>query len=63
MSRPSETLQLKPVAEIAEETGMTVAAVTVCLARGVKKLRRSGLLVTARELAQALDANRKGIIE
>ena len=34
--------------EIAEETGMTVGAVNVCLGRALKKLRSQGLILTAR---------------
>jgi hypothetical protein len=32
--------------EIAEETGMTVGAVGMCLSRGLKKLRREGASYT-----------------
>jgi DNA-binding CsgD family transcriptional regulator len=47
------------LAEIAEETGMSVAAVNVCLGRALRKLRNRGLLVTtARALALELDRNR-----
>jgi DNA-binding CsgD family transcriptional regulator len=45
--------------EIAEETGMSVAAVNVCLGRALKKLRNRGLLVTtARALAIELERHR-----
>jgi DNA-directed RNA polymerase specialized sigma24 family protein len=49
--------------EIAEETGMSVSAVSVTLTRGLRKLRREGLIQTARELAQELDRNRREIVE
>jgi hypothetical protein len=49
--------------EIAEETGMTVGAVGMCLSRGLKKLRSEGLLYTAKELAEELDRNRRGCTE
>jgi hypothetical protein len=46
------------LAEIAEETGMSVAAVNVCLGRALRKLRKAGLLKTAAELARELDNHR-----
>jgi hypothetical protein len=49
--------------EIAETEGTSVAAISMLLGRAFKKLRRSGLLITARELAIELDRNRKGIVE
>lgn len=51
------------LAEIAAAEGTTVAAINVLLGRALKKLRRAGFLQTARELANELDRNRKGIIE
>jgi DNA-binding MarR family transcriptional regulator len=44
--------------EIAEELGLTVSTVHMCLSRGLKKLRRKGLIFTARELAAELEAHR-----
>jgi hypothetical protein len=49
--------------EIAEAEGISTGAARMCLTRAMRKLRRAGLLQTARELAEALDSNRKGIIE
>jgi DNA-binding transcriptional regulator GbsR (MarR family) len=44
--------------EIAEELGMSIGAVTMTLSRALRKLRRQGLLKTAKELAEHLDRNR-----
>lgn len=44
--------------EIARAEGMSIAAVHMTITRALRKLRRQGLLVTCRELAEALDANR-----
>jgi hypothetical protein len=44
--------------EIAEELGLTVSAVHMSLSRGLKKLRRKGLILTARELSIELERNR-----
>jgi predicted transcriptional regulator len=44
--------------DIAEELGLTVSAVHMHLSRGLKKLRRKGLLQTARELSIELEAHR-----
>jgi len=49
--------------EIAQAEGISVAATHMLICRAPKKLRRGGLLQTCRELAQELDANRKGIVE
>jgi hypothetical protein len=50
--------------QIAQAEGMSIAAVHMTLTRALRrKLRRQGLICTCRELAQALDANRKGIVE
>jgi hypothetical protein len=49
--------------EIAEAEGSTVSAVNICLRRALKKLRRQGLIFTARELAQELDRNRRELPE
>jgi hypothetical protein len=52
--------------EITQAEGMSVGAVNTLLCRALRKLRklrRQGLLLTCRELAEALDANRKGIVE
>jgi len=46
------------IREIAEETGLTPSAVSMCLTRGLRKLRRDGLLLTCKELAEVLKANR-----
>jgi DNA-directed RNA polymerase sigma subunit (sigma70/sigma32) len=46
--------------EIAEAENITPGAARMCLTRALRKLRRQGLLLTCRELAEALDANRKG---
>jgi excisionase family DNA binding protein len=43
---------------IAKAEGMSIAAVHMCLTRALRKLRRQGLVCTARELAQELDRNR-----
>jgi hypothetical protein len=48
---------------IAAAEGTTVAAINVLLGRALKKLRRAGLLQTARELAAELERNRKGSVE
>ena len=44
--------------EIAAAEGMTIGAVNVLLGRALKKLRRQGLLLTARELSVELDRHR-----
>jgi hypothetical protein len=44
--------------EIAEETGMSLSAVSMTISRGLKKLRSQGLLITAKELAEHLARNR-----
>jgi predicted transcriptional regulator len=44
--------------EIAEELGMSVSAVTMCLSRALRKLRSQGLLRTAKELAEELNRGR-----
>jgi biotin operon repressor len=46
--------------EIADETGMSPAAVRMLISRALKKLRSEGLLLTAKELAKDLDRNRRG---
>jgi DNA-binding CsgD family transcriptional regulator len=51
------------IEEIAAAEGTTVGAVNMLLSRALKKLRASGLLMTASELARELDRNRKGIVE
>jgi hypothetical protein len=57
---------IKPAAsleQIAEAEGTSVGAVHMCLTRALKKLRRQGLIITCRELAQMLDRGRKGLVE
>jgi hypothetical protein len=49
--------------EIAAKEGTTPRAIHTLICRAFKKLRRQGLIFTARELAQELDRNRKGIVE
>jgi hypothetical protein len=49
--------------EIAQAEGISVAAAHMLISRALRKLRRQGLIVTCRELAEALDAGRKGIVE
>ena len=44
--------------QIAEAEGTTVGAVNVLISRALRKLRKAGLLLTARELAQELDSYR-----
>lgn len=61
--RPRETLELKPLEEIAEETGMSFGSVHMHLSRGLKKLRANGLLKTCAELAEELGRNRRGNVE
>ena len=51
------------VEAIPKAEGTTVGAVNMLLSRALKKLRTGGLLCTARELAQELDRNRKGVVE
>jgi hypothetical protein len=57
---PKPEMSLEAIAQI---EGTTVSAVRMLISRALKKLRASGLLITARELAQELDRNRKGIVE
>lgn len=49
--------------EIAEEEGMSVGAVHMCLSRALRKLRSQGLVFKMQELAEDLDRNRKGSAE
>lgn len=49
--------------QVAEAEGISVAAAHMLITRALRKLRAQGLICTCRELAEALDANRKGIIE
>jgi DNA-binding transcriptional regulator GbsR (MarR family) len=51
------------VQEIAEETGMSVSAVNMTISRALRKLRRQGIALTMRDLAQDLDRNRKGSVD
>ena len=51
------------LAEIAQAEGMSIAAVHMMISRALRKLRASGLLITARELAAELDRNRRGCTE
>jgi DNA-binding IscR family transcriptional regulator len=51
--KPAMTLE-----EIAEVEGLSTSAVRLCLSRALLKLRRDGLVMTCREMAQHLDANR-----
>lgn len=44
--------------QIAQAERMSVGAVNVCLSRALKKLRRAGLLKSARELANELERGR-----
>jgi DNA-binding CsgD family transcriptional regulator len=48
---------------IARAEGISIGAANMLLSRALKKLRASGCLITARELAQELDRTRKGIVE
>lgn len=59
-AQPKHAMTLQ---EIAESEGMTIGAVNTLLCRAFKKLRRAGLLMTARELADELERNRRGIVE
>lgn len=47
------------VEAIAQAEVTSVGAVQVLLGRALRKLRRAGLICTCRELAEALDANRR----
>jgi hypothetical protein len=49
------------IEEIAASEGSTPAAINVLLGRALRKLRREGLIFTAKDLADELDRNRKGI--
>jgi hypothetical protein len=49
--------------QIAEAEGTSPRAIHTLISRALKKLRRRGLILTARELAQELDRNRKAVVE
>jgi hypothetical protein len=49
--------------QIAEQEGTTPRAIHTLISRALKKLRRKGLIFTARELSQELDRGRKEIVE
>ena len=55
MGAPKDGMTL---AEIAEREGVSVGAVHMLLSRALRKLRRQGLLLTCKELAEALERNR-----
>jgi transcriptional regulator with XRE-family HTH domain len=55
MTRKADGMSLE---EIGEREGLSPSGVRLVLTRAMSKLRREGLLVTCRELAEALDANR-----
>ena len=46
------------IAQIAKAEGLSDSAVNMVLHRALRKLKRDGLVMTCRELAKALDANR-----
>jgi hypothetical protein len=46
------------VEQIAEAEGLSVGAVTMLLSRALRKLRKHGLLITARQLALELEEHR-----
>jgi len=46
------------LAAIAKVEGTTPAAINTLLSRALKKLRRQGLIFSARELSEALDRSR-----
>ena len=48
---------------IAEMEGTTPRAIHTLITRALRKLRKQGLIFTARELAQHLDGNRREIVE
>jgi predicted DNA-binding protein YlxM (UPF0122 family) len=47
------------LSEIAEEEGISKAAVNMCLRRALRKLRSQGLVLKMQELADGLDKGRK----
>jgi hypothetical protein len=49
--------------EIAAIEGTTPRAIHTLITRALRKLRKQGLIFTARELAQHLDGNRREIVE
>jgi DNA-binding transcriptional regulator GbsR (MarR family) len=51
------------LAEIAEETGMSIGAVRMTIHRALRKLRSQGLVIKMQELADDLDRNRKGSVQ
>jgi DNA-binding transcriptional regulator GbsR (MarR family) len=46
--------------EIAEETGMSLSAVSMTISRGLRKLRAQGLLLTCRDVENTVRTARRG---